>query len=206
MPDWLQHSFVSRSWKQKRVQSQKRVVKLNDAFWVSDRPTCLTFFCSKMSKNAEWINKECCFFIRLDWRTVSPYCRAAFIWLMQRYNANTPKSKFFGLLISHFESFPHPKIGIHPLIYGLSRAFSTREKKMKSGYNMLSHADSQNVRSSNVWPPQNVTALTHIFATEPQKALTANTMNVCSEGFWFAGTKCPFQWSHLNFYEFQDLP
>ena len=25
--------------------------------------------------------------------------------------------------------------------------------------------------------------LTHIFATEPQKALTANTMNVCSEGF-----------------------
>ena len=131
---------------------------------------------------------------------------AAFIWLMQKYNANTPKSKFFGLLISHFESFPHPKIGIQPLIYGLSRAFSTREKKMKSGYNMLSHADSQNVRSSNVWPPQNVTALTHIFATEPQKALTANTMNVCSEGFWFAGTKCPFQWSHLNFYEFQDLP
>ena len=54
---------------------------------------------------------------------------------------------------------------------------------MKSGYNILSLADSQNVRSSNVWPPQNVTALTHIFATEPQKALTANTMNVCSEGF-----------------------
>ena len=31
---------------------------------VSDRPTCLTFFCSKMSKNAQWINKEYCFFIR----------------------------------------------------------------------------------------------------------------------------------------------
>ena len=48
---------------------------------------------------------------------------------MQRYNTRSPKSKFFGLLISHLESFPHPKIGIQPFIYGLSRAFSTREKK-----------------------------------------------------------------------------
>ena len=47
----------------------------------------------------------------------------------QRYNTRSPKSKFFGLLISHLESFPHPKIGIQPFIYGLSRAFSTREKK-----------------------------------------------------------------------------
>ena len=48
---------------------------------------------------------------------------------MQRYNMYTAKSKFFGPLISHLESFPHPKIGIQPFIHGLSRAFSTREKK-----------------------------------------------------------------------------
>ena len=48
---------------------------------------------------------------------------------MQRYNLNPPKSKFFGLLISHLESFPHPKIGIQPFIYGHSSAFSTRKKK-----------------------------------------------------------------------------
>ena len=36
-----------------------------------------------------------------------------------------------------------------PYIWAFSRIFHTR-KKMKSGYNMLSHADSQNVRSSNV--------------------------------------------------------
>ena len=49
--------------------------------------------------------------------------------LLQRYNAHTPKSKFFRRLISHHESFPHPKIGIEPFIYGHFRAFSTREKK-----------------------------------------------------------------------------
>ena len=47
----------------------------------------------------------------------------------QRYNMYTAKSKFFGPLISHLESFPHPKIGIQPFIHGLSRAFSTHEKK-----------------------------------------------------------------------------
>ena len=50
--------------------------------------------------------------------------------LLQRYNAHTPKkSKFFRRLISHHESFPHPKIGIEPFIYGHFREFSTREKK-----------------------------------------------------------------------------
>ena len=33
--------------------SQKRVVKRNNASWVSDRPTCLTFCGNMMSKNAE---------------------------------------------------------------------------------------------------------------------------------------------------------
>ena len=47
---------------QNAVQSQKCVIKLNDTFWVSDRPTCLTFCCNKMSKNAEWINSENLFF------------------------------------------------------------------------------------------------------------------------------------------------
>ncbi len=46
----------------------------------------------------------------------------------QRYKAKVPFSKFFDSLISHLESFPHPKIGIKPFIYGLSRVFSTREK------------------------------------------------------------------------------
>gem|GEM_PF-4436550 len=32
-----------------KAQSQKRVVKLNNAFRVSDRPTCLTFCCNIMS-------------------------------------------------------------------------------------------------------------------------------------------------------------
>ena len=171
MTDWLQHSFVSRSWKQKRVQSQKRVVKLNDAFWVSDRPTCLTFFCSKMSKNAEWINKEYCFFIRLDWRTVFPYCCAAFIWLMQRYNANTPKSNFFGCLISHLESFPHPWMGIQPFIYGHSGAFSTHEKKWNRDIpSTISNV--QYVRSACIFPmlfQKSSWKLTQISAEYPAK-------------------------------------
>ena len=49
--------------------------------------------------------------------------------LLQRYNKLTPTSKFFDCLISHPESFPHPKIGIEPFIYGHFRAFSTRKKK-----------------------------------------------------------------------------
>ena len=40
-------------------------------------------------------------------------------------------------------------MSIQPFIYGHSGAFSTREKKMKSGYDFLSHTDYQNVRSSN---------------------------------------------------------
>ena len=48
--------------------------------------------------------------------------------LLQRYNRHTPKSNFFRRLISHLKSFPHPKIGIEPFIYGHFRAFSTREK------------------------------------------------------------------------------
>ena len=87
--------------------------------------------------------------------------------LLQRYNAHTPKSKFFRRLISHHESFPHPKIGIEPFIYGHFRAFSTREKKMKSGYNFLSHADYQNVRSSNAMPHLNAT-IPHLFTTAPR--------------------------------------
>ena len=87
--------------------------------------------------------------------------------LLQRYNAHTPKSKFFRRLISHHECFPHPKIGIEPFIYGHFRAFSTREKKMKSGYNFLSHADYQNVRSSNAMPHLNAT-IPHLFTTAPR--------------------------------------
>ena len=44
------------------------------------------------------------------------------------------------------------------------RIFHTR-KKMKSGYNFLSHADAQNVRSSHVLPPPMPPP--HLFATDP---------------------------------------
>ena len=46
---------------------------------VSDRPTCLTFCCNKMSKNTEWINKEYCFFIRLGSCAAYQCCSVAFI-------------------------------------------------------------------------------------------------------------------------------
>ena len=87
---------------------------------------------------------------------------------MQRYNMHNPKSKFFRCLISHLESFSDLRMCIQSFIYGHFGAFFILEKKMKSGYNILSLADSQNVRSSHVLPPQNVTAPTHFFATEPR--------------------------------------
>ena len=40
-------------------------------------------------------------------------------------------------------------------------------KKMKSGYNFLSHADYQNVRSSNAMPHLNAT-IPHLFTTDPR--------------------------------------
>ena len=79
---------------------------------------------------------------------------------MQRYNTRSPKSKFFSLLISHFEKFSTPPNCCSALyLWAFSRIFHMR-KKMKSGYNILSFADSQNVRSSNVWPHPNTTTLT----------------------------------------------
>ena len=49
----------------------------------------------------------------------------------------------------------------HSALYlrAFSCIFHTR-KKMKSGYNILSHADYQNIRSSNVWPHPNAAAPT----------------------------------------------
>ena len=48
---------------------------------------------------------------------------------MQRYKAKVPKSKYFRHLISHLESLLYHRMGIQPFIYGLFRAFFTREKK-----------------------------------------------------------------------------
>ena len=48
---------------------------------------------------------------------------------LQRYNINLPNSKYFRHLISHLENFTRSKMGIKPFIYGLSDAFSNREKK-----------------------------------------------------------------------------
>ena len=87
----------------------------------------------------------------------------------QRYSTTIPKSKFFSHLISHLESFPHPQRRIQPFIYGHSGVFSTRPQKMKSGYTILPHADSQNVRRSNVWPPPNAANLPLFATAHPPK-------------------------------------
>ena len=50
--------------------------------------------------------------------------------------------------------------------------FHTR-KKMKSGYNFLSHADYQNVRNSNVLPLPDAAA-PHLFATDSSFRLESN--------------------------------
>ena len=90
-----------------------------------------------MSKNAEWINKEYCFFIRQGSCATYPCCCAAFTWLMQRYNRHTPKSKFFRRLISHLKSFPHPKTFVYPFVYGHFGTFSTPRKKWNRDISIL---------------------------------------------------------------------
>gem|GEM_PF-1953421 len=82
---------------------------------------------------------------------------------MQRYNMHNPKSKFFDLLISHLESFPDLRMCIQPFIYGHFGAFFILEKKMKSGYNILSLDNYQNVRNSNILPHPNTTVPTPFF-------------------------------------------
>ena len=56
----------------------------------------------------------------------------------------------------------------HSALYpwAFTRIFHTR-KKMKSGYNILSPADYQNVRSSNVLPLPNATDTTHFLLLSP---------------------------------------
>ncbi len=51
---------------------------------------------------------------------------------------------------------------ISPLSTGIPVRYS-HAKKMKSGYNILSLADSQNVRSNNVLPHPNATATTPFY-------------------------------------------
>ena len=129
------------------AQSQKRVIILNNASRVSDRPTCLTFCCNKMSKNAEWIRNIVFSSVGLHsqphlasaksvqtecrtWKLVfESYAEVQPDFAKQRYNTKISKSKFFCCLISHLESFPQLWMGIQPFIYGHSGAFSTREKK-----------------------------------------------------------------------------
>ena len=82
---------------------------------------------------------------------------------MQRYNMHNPKSKFFRCLISHLESFSDLRMCIQPFIYGHFGAFFILEKKMKSGYNILSLDNYQNVRNSNILPHPNTTVPTPFF-------------------------------------------
>ena len=79
---------------------------------------------------------------------------------MQRYNMHNPKSKFFRCLISHLESFSDLRMCIQPFIYGHFGAFFILKKKMKSGYNILSLDNYQNVRNSNILPHPNTTVPT----------------------------------------------
>ena len=82
---------------------------------------------------------------------------------MQRYNMHNPKSKFFRCLISHLESFSDLRMCIQPFIYGHFGAFFILEKKMKSGYNILSLDNYQNVQNSNILPHPNTTVPTPFF-------------------------------------------
>jgi hypothetical protein len=79
------------------------------------------------------------------------------LWL-QRYNKYKPKSKFLGHLISHLDVFQPLKKYLNLLIYSIFSTLFTTYKKMKSGYNILSLADYQNVRISYVLPHPNATA------------------------------------------------
>ena len=87
------------------------------------------------------------------------------LWL-QRYNKYKPKSKFLEHLTSHLDIFQPLKKYLNLLIYSIFSILFTTYKKIKSGYNILSLADYQNVRFSYVLPHPNATA-THIFATDP---------------------------------------
>ena len=51
--DKTTNKFIPFFFSEKKTQSRNRVVKPNNASRVSDRPTCLTFCCNKISKNAE---------------------------------------------------------------------------------------------------------------------------------------------------------
>ena len=128
-PIWL-HSVIAVTLHRNREKHGVPKIRLVETAqcilhfcaWVSDRPSCLTFCCIKMSKNAEWINKSNLFFHLLR-------LRCSLTSLQQRYNTHPPKSKFFGHLISHLRSFPHLRMCLQPFVYGRSRAFSTIAKK-----------------------------------------------------------------------------
>ena len=68
-PIWL-HSVIAVTLHRNREKHGVPKIRLVETAqcilhfcaWVSDRPTCLTFCCIKMSKNAEWINKSNLFF------------------------------------------------------------------------------------------------------------------------------------------------
>ena len=65
----------------------------------------------------------------------------------------------------------------HSVLYlrAFLRIFHTR-KKMKSGYNFLSHADAQNVRSSHVLPPPNATPHTFLLLIHAFSSLSHQGM------------------------------
>ena len=123
------------------------------------RQAYLPYFLLYQNVKERWINKSYLFFHHSRLVSNLPF------WV-QRYNMYTAKSKFFDPLISHLESFPHPKIGIQPFIYGLSRAFSTREKKWNRDitcYRMPIHKTYETVTfflTPMLLPP-------HLFTTDP---------------------------------------
>ena len=116
-------------------------VKLTNTSWVSDRPTCLTFCCNKMSKNAEWLKRYCCFFIHSYCHVSANRTQSDESWLskamlrysltsrQQRYDTRTPKSIFFDYLISHLDFLELRKSVWKPFVYGYSGTFMKRIKK-----------------------------------------------------------------------------
>ena len=111
------------------------------------------------------INKEYCFFICFGLHVSANRMQSdenLFSRAMLRCSLTSPKAKIqHEYPVLQIFSLPNiaPRKFVTPLnrhsalyLRAFLRIFHTR-KKMKSGYNFLSHADAQNVRSSHVLPP-----------------------------------------------------
>ena len=133
---------------------------------------CFCRLCFDFGQNVKerWSNNQGnLFFIRFFFNVCANRMQSDESWLSRatlRCSLTSPKAKIqheypvlqiFSLPNIAPRKFATP-LNRHSVLYlrAFLRIFHTR-KKMKSGYNFLSHADAQNVRSSHVLPPPNAT-------------------------------------------------